>query len=89
MSHADQLHPGIRRPPDPIRPELYADAARLLKDYKDEYFIAGVTVTTIFETAWALRGLETLLMDLVADPDLARTILNIPCRYHRRRRRSS
>ena len=25
--------------------------------HKDEYFIVGVTVTTIFETAWALRGL--------------------------------
>ena len=29
------------------------------------------TVTTIFETAWALRGLEQLLMDFIDAPDLA------------------
>ena len=42
-----------------------------LREFKDEYWIVGVTVTTIFETAWALRGYEQLLMDFVADPDLA------------------
>ena len=30
-----------------------------------DYFIVGVTVTTIFETAWALRGLEQMMMDFV------------------------
>ena len=44
------------RPPDPSRPELYAEAQRVIREYKDEYWIVGVTVTTIFETAWALRG---------------------------------
>ncbi len=39
-------------------------------------------MTTIFETAWALRGLEKLLMDLVADADLAQAVLDIPYRYH-------
>jgi len=39
-------------------------------------------VTTIFETAWALRGLEQLLTDLIEDPDLADAILEIPYRYH-------
>ncbi len=70
------------RPPDPNRPELYEDAAHLIRNYGQEYFIVGVTVTTIFETAWALRGLETLLMDLVTAPDLAQAILDIPYRYH-------
>ena len=42
------------RPPDPTRPELYKDAARTLRDFKDEYWIVGVTVTTIFECAWAI-----------------------------------
>ena len=39
-------------------------------------------MTTIFETAWALRGLERLLMDFVEDPELADAILDIPYRYH-------
>ncbi|HSV86079.1 MAG TPA: uroporphyrinogen decarboxylase family protein, partial [Levilinea sp.] len=70
------------QPPDPLRPELYSSAARLLELYKAEYWIAGVTVTTIFETAWGLRGYERLLTDLVTDPELANAILEIPYRYH-------
>ena len=69
-------------PPDPTRPELYHEADRMIADYGDEYWIVGVTVTTIFETAWALRGLTQLLMDFVTDPDLADRILDIPYRYH-------
>ncbi len=70
------------RPPDPNRPELYQDAERTLRDFKDEYWIVGVTVTTIFETAWALRGLERLLTDFVSNPEIAEKILDIPYRYH-------
>jgi uroporphyrinogen decarboxylase len=68
--------------PDPTRPELYLDAERVMAEYSDEYWIVGVTVTTIFETAWALRGYERLLMDLLANPELAERILEIPFRYH-------
>ncbi len=69
-------------PPDPHRPELYTEAARVLRDFKSDYWIVGVTVTTIFETAWALRGLEQMLMDFVLDPDLADALLEIPYQYH-------
>jgi uroporphyrinogen decarboxylase len=69
-------------PPDPTRPELYADAAWTLEQYQEEYWIVGVTVTTIFETAWALRGYDRLLMDFVEDPTLADAILDIPYLYH-------
>jgi uroporphyrinogen decarboxylase len=70
------------RPPDPNRLELYREAQRLLDGHRDEYYIVGVTVTTIWETAWALRGLEQMLMDLVVEPDLAERILDIPYHYH-------
>jgi uroporphyrinogen decarboxylase len=70
------------RPPDPHRPELYADARRLLDSFGREYWIVGVVVTTIFETAWALRGYEAMLVDFVADPERADAILDIPFRYH-------
>lgn len=68
--------------PDPHRPELYHDAERVIRTYGDEYWIVGVTVTTMFETAWALRGYEQMLIDVAADPDLADRILEIPYRYH-------
>lgn len=70
-------------PPDPNRPELYRDAAQALRDYQDEYWIVGVTVTTVFECAWALRGYERLMMDMVLAPDLADRILDIPYHYHK------
>jgi uroporphyrinogen decarboxylase len=70
------------QPPDPNRPELYTEAEWMIRTFKDDYWIVGVTVTTIFETAWALRGLEQMLMDLVLDPDLADALLEIPYQYH-------
>ena len=70
------------RPPDPTRPGLYAEAEWMLRTFKDEYWIVGVTVTTIFETAWALRGYERILMDFLSDPDTADALLDIPYRYH-------
>ena len=70
------------RAPDPDRPELYKEAVNVIEKYQDEYWIVGVTVTTIFETAWALRGYDQMLMDFVTDPDLVDAILDIPYHYH-------
>ncbi len=70
-------------PPDPTRPELYTEAESLIEQYKAEYWIVGVTVTTIFETAWALRGYERILMDLALNPDIVEALFEIPYRYHR------
>jgi uroporphyrinogen decarboxylase len=70
------------QPPDPHRPELYADSEQMICSFKEDYWIVGVTVTTIFETAWALRGLEQMMLDMSMDPDLANQILDIPYQYH-------
>ena len=68
--------------PDPERPELYQEARKTLDKFQDDYYICGGVVTTIFETGWALRGLERLLLDLLEKPDLAEIILDIPFKYH-------
>jgi len=68
--------------PDPERPALYIAARQAIQDFQDEYWIVGVTPTTIFETAWALRGYEKLLMDMVGDPVVANLVLDIPFHYH-------
>jgi uroporphyrinogen decarboxylase len=70
-------------PPDPERPELYAEAERVLRTYQDEYWIVGVTPTTIFEAAWALRGYEQLLMDMATDEGKANRVLDLPYHYHK------
>ena len=70
------------QPPDPTRPELYVASAKMIHDFKADYWIVGVTVTTIFETAWALRGLEQMMLDMTMNPDLANHLLDIPYHYH-------
>lgn len=70
------------RAPDPNRPEIYREAERTIRELQGEYWISGVTVTTILETASALRGLDALLMDLVANPELAEAIMELPFNYH-------
>ncbi len=71
------------KPPDPNRPELYQNLDRLIKEYKDEYYITGRLHCTIFESAWALRGFEKLLIDFYLNPDLANRILDITENYHK------
>ena len=79
---ADRADLSSYLPPNPERPELYIDAAEVVHNYSAEYWIVGVTVTTIFECAWALRGLEQMMVDMAVDPELANEILDIPYRYH-------
>ena len=68
--------------PDPNAPGLYDHVERLINEYKDEYYIIGRVHCTIFESAWALRGFEDLLMDLYINPELANQILDITFQYH-------
>lgn len=68
--------------PDPHRPELYRASEEMIRRFQDQYWIVGVTVTTIFETAWALRGLQQMLLDMSLNPELAHRILEIPYQYH-------
>jgi uroporphyrinogen decarboxylase len=70
------------QPPDPNRPQLYTASEAVIRDFKDEYWIVGATVTTVFETAWALRGLEQMMIDMTLNPDLANHILDIPYQFH-------
>jgi len=79
---ADENAISSYRAPDPTRPELYQAAEQMIKKFKDEYWIVGSTVTTIFETAWALRGLEQMLIDMARDPDMANHLFDIPYNYH-------
>lgn len=79
---ADETAMRSYQPPDPNRPELYAASQEMIEAFKEDYWIIGVTVTTIFETAWALRGLEQLMIDMAINPDLANHILDIPYLYH-------
>ena len=79
---ADEDRLNNYQPPDPNREGLYAPFSKILEQYGKDYYILGVTVCTIFEGAWYLRGLNRLLMDMVYDEEKANRILDIPFHYH-------
>lgn len=76
-------------------PDLMADyrwsgIAEKVSQLKDSDYITinGDIFISIFETAWYLRGLDTMLMDFILNPELANTCLdritNILCQVTRR-----
>lgn len=68
--------------PDPDLPELYTGVDGLLKRYRNEYWIVGVAVTTMYETAWALRGFEQMFMDFALNPDIIDELFGMTMSYH-------
>jgi uroporphyrinogen decarboxylase len=70
------------RMPDPDLPELYTGVDGLLKKYHDEYWIAGVAVTTMYETAWALRGFEQMFIDFAENPEIVDILFGMTISYH-------
>jgi uroporphyrinogen decarboxylase len=70
--------------PDPDEERLYLNLKRLIAEEKSEYYIIGRLHTTIFETAWALRGMDNLMVDFLIEPERAAAVLDIPFAYHKR-----
>jgi uroporphyrinogen decarboxylase len=67
---------------DTERPSSYCEARQVLQDYQDEYWILGVTPSTIFGTTWALHGYEQLLVDMANELEKAYQGLDFPYHYH-------
>jgi len=69
-------------PPSPYREELYHPFENVVKTYGKKYCIMGVTVCTIFEAAWYLRGMDRLMIDMVENEEFANYIFDIPFKFH-------
>ncbi len=61
--------------PDPNDPHLLDEAARALASDAGEHFSLPNFGFCLFERAWALRGFERFLLDLVDDPAFAEELL--------------
>ena len=68
--------------PDPELPELFTGTDPLIRKFSHEYWIVGVAVTTMYETAWALRGFEQMFLDFRLNPDIVHELFNIALKYH-------
>ncbi|MEW5922216.1 MAG: uroporphyrinogen decarboxylase family protein [Bacillota bacterium] len=62
--------------PDPNSPSLMDVAFRTVEVYIKEYFVVAFQATCLFERAWALRGFENFLLDMVLNRDFAETLLD-------------
>jgi len=66
--------------PDPPRPEDFAHYPRFIEENR-EYFIIGFE-GHLFEVAYALRGMENLLMDLILNPGFVHDLLEGITEYY-------
>ena len=85
LHYAEILHPLEGLTPDQIRgypyPDLdceyrYADVAGKVRAIHDEGLAAAYFAGSIFETAWYMRGMEQLFMDIMTEPATAGFLLD-------------
>lgn len=62
--------------PDPDDPQLLTKALITIKEDAGVHFIAPNFGFALFERAWALRGLDTFLMDMALDPGFTEELLD-------------
>jgi len=62
--------------PDYEEPSQYDFLREQIKNYGTEKWVVGTVTCTIFETSWALRGLDQLLFDMVEDEDYANALFD-------------
>lgn len=62
--------------PDPLAPERYEELDHLLADYGSEYFIGADVSGTLFEPAYHLMGMESLMISLFDEDESAAVLLD-------------
>jgi len=55
--------------------------SKLIKSWREKYFIQGIMYGTFFETIWALRGFNTFISDLYANPNFVNELLDRFLKY--------
>ncbi|MEW5785138.1 MAG: uroporphyrinogen decarboxylase family protein [Bacillota bacterium] len=64
------------RIPDPYIDSRYETSNEIIAQYGKDFWIVGAIPCSIFEAAWGLRGLDTLLMDMVCNKDFAHALMD-------------
>jgi len=62
--------------PDPNEQSQYDSFRKLKKMYGAEKWMIGSSQISIFEAAWYLRGMDSLMMDMMTDPDYVHTLMD-------------
>jgi uroporphyrinogen decarboxylase len=67
--------------PDPLDARFFADIPRRIARYPDRFRVFQVGFS-LYERAWTLRGMQTLLMDFYDHPDFVRRLLDAIADYN-------
>ena len=67
--------------PDPHGPERYANFGSAIAGHPEHFTIANIGFS-LFERAWTLAGMETVLMGMVADPAFVNGLLDRVLEYN-------
>ena len=67
--------------PDPLAPYIFADVPDKLSRFGDRFRVFGIGFS-LYERAWTLRGLQTLLMDFYDNPHFVHQLLNSIADYN-------
>jgi uroporphyrinogen decarboxylase len=67
--------------PDPLAPYVFANVDDQLKKYGDRYRIFGIGFS-LYERAWTMRGLQTLMTDFYDNPRFVHALLNSIADYN-------
>jgi len=67
--------------PDPLAPYVFEEVAHKLEKYGDQFRFFGIGFS-LYERAWTLRGLQTLLMDFYDNPHFVHELFNSIADYN-------
>lgn len=67
--------------PDPASPDLWEPLPRLIEENPDRFIITDLGFS-LFERAWTLAGMETILMGMMSDPDFVHRLLDRILEYN-------
>ena len=67
--------------PDPLADRYFQNIPELLRKYPDRFRIFEIGFS-LFERAWTLRGIESLLVDFIENPDFVHELMNAICEYN-------
>jgi uroporphyrinogen decarboxylase len=67
--------------PDPLDPRFFADIPTKIARYGDRFRVFQIGFS-LYERAWTLRGLQTLMTDFYDDPDFVQDLLRTIADYN-------
>ena len=67
--------------PDPLADQYFANIPELIRKYEDRFRVFCIGFS-LYERAWTLRGMESLMMDFIEHPEFVKELLHAIADYN-------